>query len=503
MKNLDFLNKALSLLKPPHNTTIISPLTVEMNASDSAVLTPAADYRERELKAGDKVILDFRNHHVGYLSLRLGYTGSHPDAPVLLKLRFAERPIEFTEHSEAYQGWVSASWIQEERIHVDVIPGVLELPRRYAFRYVEIEVLAISSKYSLVVEEARLRSVSGADDNYLVRYSGDEELRRLDQIACRTLHSCMQTVFEDGPKRDRRLWMGDLRLQALANYQTYHRNDMVKACLYLFAALPTDDGRVGACLFLEPEPEVDDTVMFDYSLLFVNAALDYYRATGDIRTLAELKDTAFRQIDLAVSELSAENIVKDSDKVGWCFIDWNLALNKQTSAQGVLLYALKAAIEIAAILKESEREEAFRSLYDTCRKAAREHFWDEERRIFVSGADRQVSWASQIWMILGGVCEKDEVMGIFDRLPYNDALEMVTPYLYHHYVEALLLADEKKAALSVLKTYWGGMAELGADTFWELYNPENPDESPYGGTIVNSYCHAWSCAPAYFLRRYY
>ena len=46
------------------------------------------------------------------------------------------------------------------------------------------------------------------------------------------------------------------------------------------------------------------------------------------------------------------------------------------------------------------------------------------------------------------------------------------------------------------------MAELGADTFWELYNPENPDESPYGGTIVNSYCHAWSCGPACFLRKY-
>ena len=47
------------------------------------------------------------------------------------------------------------------------------------------------------------------------------------------------------------------------------------------------------------------------------------------------------------------------------------------------------------------------------------------------------------------------------------------------------------------------MVKLGADTFWELYNPANPDESPYGGTIVNSYCHAWSCAPAYFLRKYY
>lgn len=35
-------------------------------------------------------------------------------------------------------------------------------------------------------------------------------------------------------KRDQRLWMGDLRLQALANYETYQMNDMVKGCLYLF-----------------------------------------------------------------------------------------------------------------------------------------------------------------------------------------------------------------------------------------------------------------------------
>ena len=31
----------------------------------------------------------------------------------------------------------------------------------------------------------------------------------------------------------------------------------------------------------------------------------------------------------------------------------------------------------------------------------------------------------------------------------------------------------------------------------------DPNASPYGGTIVNSYCHAWSCAPAYFLREYF
>ena len=71
------------------------------------------------------------------------------------------------------------------------------------------------------------------------------------------------------------------------------------------------------------------------------------------------------------------------------------------------------------------------------------------------------------------------------------------------YSQALLDCGEKARALETLRYYWGGMVDAGADTFWELYNPDNPEESPYGGTIVNSYCHAWSCAPAYFLRKYF
>ncbi len=46
----------------------------------------------------------------------------------------------------------------------------------------------------------------------------------------------MQTFFEDGPKRDRRLWIGDLRLEALTNYYTFKNTEIVKRCLYLFAA---------------------------------------------------------------------------------------------------------------------------------------------------------------------------------------------------------------------------------------------------------------------------
>ena len=131
-------------------------------------------------------------------------------------------------------------------------------------------------------------------------------------------------------------------------------------------------------------------------------------------------------------------------------------------------------------------------------------FYDENKGLFTSGADKQVSYASQVWMVLGNVIEPEMGLEVLHNVAAEkDAVEMVTPYIYHYYIEALLKCGAKDEALAVMKNYWGGMAELGADTFWELYNPKNPDESPYGGTIVNSYCHAWSCAPAYFLRRYY
>ncbi len=490
VKNLKLLDKALQLL-PEVKETIVEPKEASVFA--------------KPLKKGDSVEIDFGRHLVGHLKLNLGYAGSHPDAPVWLRFSFAENKKEFEERVEDYQGWICSAWVQQEQAHVDIVPGEYSLPRRYSFRYVKIEVLDISSKFELVIEDAKAIALSSADDRKLKTYqNADEELRNIDRIACNTLHDCMQKVFEDGPKRDRRLWMGDLRLQALANYETYQMNDMVKGCLYLFAALPMEDGRVGACVFLDPEPEVDDTSMFDYSLLFVVALWDYYRQTKDKEALEDLWETARTQIALALKPVGDDGIVRDSDKMGWCFLDWSLELNKQAGAQGVLLYALKNAIAIAEELKQDKDADCLKETYALYQKAAKNYFYDEEKQLFISGECRQISYASQVWLILGGVVDAKEGLQILHNLAgCPDAVEMVTPYMYHYYIEALIGCGAKEEALRVMRDYWGGMAKLGADTFWELYNPKNPDESPYGGTIVNSYCHAWSCAPAYFLRKYY
>ncbi len=499
------LKKALALLPKLNEKKVdVSRTVIAEKENGDIRLSDDTCYHEKTLSSGDKVCVDFGDHQVGTVKLSLKSVGSHFDAPAWIRLKFAERPCELFENVEDYNGWVSASWIQQEQLHIDVFPTVLKIPRRFAFRYLQIEILAISSKYRVIVDNIECTAFSSADNKNLKEYiTDDPEFKRIDKTACRTLHNCMQTVFEDGPKRDRRLWLGDLRLQALANYQTYAQNDMVKACLYLFAALTNDEGRVGACVFLEPEPEVDDTFMFDYSLLFIPTVLDYFNETGDKEALGELFPACVRQLELARENFGENDIVKDSDRLGWCFIDWNLSLNKQASAQGVYLYALRAAVEIAEKLGDGKLASGLLNEYSEKAAAANKLFWSEEKQFYTSGADKQISWASQIWLILGGAAG-ERTMSLLDRLPQCcDAVEPVTPYMYHHYIEALIMYGKKEQAAEVLRGYWGGMANSGADTFGELYNPKNPDESPYGGTIVNSYCHAWSCAPAYFLRKYF
>lgn len=161
-----------------------------------------------------------------------------------------EKAGEILDNSADYDGWISKGWIQEEFLHIDVLPCTLALPRRYAFRFLEIYAVDTSQKFQVVVEDASLKAVSAADpDSVAALEDLPEDLRRIDRVSLKTLQDCMQDVFEDGPKRDRRLWIGDLRLQARTNYATFKNYDLVKRCMYLFAGLTRADGKIGACLF--------------------------------------------------------------------------------------------------------------------------------------------------------------------------------------------------------------------------------------------------------------
>ena len=183
------------------------------------------------------------------------------------------------------------------------------------------------------------------------------------------------------------------------------------------------------------------------------------------------------------------------------FIDWNLTLNKQAAGQAVWIYCAKDALRLMEILNETDGHDALSAKIELRSRAAVEKLYDAGRGLFVSGEHRQVSWASQVWFALADVLPAEDAgRALLNVEKEPDAAIMVSPYMMHHYVDALYHVGMGDKAHEVMLSYWGGMVDMGADTFFELYNPNNPDESPYGSPIVNSYCHAWSCTPSYFLR---
>ena len=132
-------------------------------------------------RKGDRELFDFGEHLTGKVSFSFDYEGHHPDAPVWLRLRFAERLTEFSESPEDYHGWISTAWIQQEDIHMDVVPGEILLPRRYAFRYMQAEILGISSLYSLKIRSISCHATTSADESCLQTLSSQEpSLIKLD-----------------------------------------------------------------------------------------------------------------------------------------------------------------------------------------------------------------------------------------------------------------------------------------------------------------------------------
>lgn len=199
----------------------------------------------------DGVICSTDEYHYEAWKAMADNIGVPFDKAVNNRLRGVSRMDSLDIILEQYPGQLSAAEKEAlaEQLHIDVLPAILEQPRRYAFRYLQLEVLDASCKYCLRLEDAFCTAVTSAEDAALKPFAGTPRQEKLDKVACHTLRECMQEVFEDGPKRDRRLWMGDLRLQSLANYETFQNNDLVKRCLYLFAGTTLPEGKIGACLF--------------------------------------------------------------------------------------------------------------------------------------------------------------------------------------------------------------------------------------------------------------
>ena len=387
-------------------------------------------------------------------------------------------------------------------VHFDQLPAKLFLPRRYSFRYVELKIIDTSPKWQAVFSNPTVTTETSADSSsFKPLCLKDEKLQKIYNVGIKTLADCMQDVFEDGPKRDRRLWLGDLRLQALADYASFDNTALVKRCLYLFTGMTTKEGKISANVFVQPKNIPDDTFLFEYSLFFISVLYDLHQAHPDENLVRELYPIAKKQIDLSLQMFDKDGkLIPDEDYP--VFVDWSNEFNKDTAGQAEMIYVLKQFIFLAETIGEPDIN-FYHEKLTLISRYAREHLYRPERKLFVTG-NEEFNIASQVWMVLAGVMSPEENREIMqttirEMFPITG---IATPYMYHHIVEALFQAGLKDDAVTLMKNYWGKMIDLGADTFWEAFDPNQPDYSPYGSPIVNSYCHAWSCTPVYLIKKY-
>lgn len=119
--------------------------------------------RYRSLGRRDVLELDFACHLVGHFRFRLEPDGV-VDAPTRLRLMFAERPEDLALPPEPHSAQLSRAWVQDEVITLDDLPAEVALPRRYAFRYVRIEVIDTSRAFKVRLTDASADSLTSAED---------------------------------------------------------------------------------------------------------------------------------------------------------------------------------------------------------------------------------------------------------------------------------------------------------------------------------------------------
>ncbi len=455
------------------------------------------------LETSCDLILEFKNLTVGYVRFEVCSFEGILDSPIHIEIVAGERPLEIAQPFDPHEGILSRTWLQDETITIDRLPFFVCVQRRLAFVYLKLRLNDCGPQSKVLIRNLRcdeVSSVPNVDDSFLDK-TIPKWMQQLCEVSLRTLRLCMQDVFEDGPKRDRRLWLGDLRLQALANSVSFKNYDLVKRCLYLFAGFQREDGTVPACIYDKSDFQAGGEFILDYSVLFGSTLLDYTLHSGDESAARQLWPVACEQIRFALQFLDESNVFQDPGNL-WIFIDWNDRLHKQSAMHAILIYGISQVIELANLLGKEVPE--FIVHRDCMRRAAREHLRDRKTACYFSGPDRQISWATQAWMILADVSEGQEAHDLWKALELTseNAILPNSPYLYHFVVEAMIKSNQISLARDLLQNYWGGMISNGATTFWEVYNPSDPMLSPYGNAMVNSYCHAWSCTPIYFIHKY-
>lgn len=318
----------------------------------------------------------------------------------------------------------------------------------------------------------------------------DERLNEIWRVGAYTVHLNMQEYLWDGIKRDRLVWLGDLHPEVSTINAVFGFNDIVPRSLDLIRDVT-------------PPTEWMNGIS-SYSMWWIILHEDWWLHHGR-REYLEAQQPYLRALLRHLGTFIAEDGRETLN--GMRFLDWPTSENKAAVHEGLqamMILALESGGRLMHTLGDAETA-------GQCEDAVR-----RLRRHVAEPSGRKSPAAL---LALAGV---GDPRATAERVLKKDGPTDLSTFYGFYVLEALARAGEVDTALDFIRTYWGGMLDLGATTFWEgfdlawTHNAARIDELvPPGKKDVHgdcgehcyvgfrhSLCHGWASGPTAWLSRH-
>ena len=352
------------------------------------------------------VLIDFFHLEIGTLTFQAKGKGT-------ITVRVGETPEEALERDDKKleQYPLAPVTLSEEG-------GTITLPER-ALRYVSLE-----CDKGAEITSLRFDASLWPVEHQMQFETDDDYVNNLFKMSSATLHTSMHRFYLDGVKRDFLPWSMDALVSTLAGDYLFGDQQVSKNGISI-ALMPLD-------------PQKSDIGIPDYPLHALFGLKQNYLRFGDLTTSLQYKDRIIQLLDFYASIVDENGFVHGNygDRQfgytpGWSTYNGPARKGVAAYAQIMLYYNYVTGAYFADLWKESALADRYRKLARNLKKKIFEHFWDDDRKVFINGTmndnvtvDKRISHHAQYWGILAD---------IFPEEHYDNLFENILPNLPNYY----------------------------------------------------------------------
>lgn len=430
------------------------------------------------VRHGEALVADFGRETFGYMEF-LGVKGEGN-----IHLYYGE------SLAEALAGELAETF---DVVRSDGTTSAIRTPVTRAFRYIQLKAegdvqwddVRHHYEYLPMPERGEFRS-------------SDARMNEIWTLAAHTLQLNMREFLYDGMKRDRWVWSGDANLGFLINNYSYFEQDVTKRTLIALRG--------------KNPVEIHINTIMDYTFYWFLSCYDYYLYTGDLAFVRSQYANMLSLMGFCLDRRNAEGMMEGYPE-DWVFVDWAPMERRGALAaeQMLLCRSIETVAFFAGALGDSDNEEKFSKLSSELRDRIFGEFWDESLGGFIHGKLdgqplRELLKYPNLFGVRFGYLDEEQRASVKSGVLMNPSIQkIITPFMRFFELEALCDLGETPHVLREIRSYWGGMIDLGATSFWEEYDPELPPElqyDMYGDKYRKNLCHAWGAAPIYLIGKY-